>query len=188
MYFLSNTNSRPVHFPKSKISIIMNQFSILVIVAIFALVPAKLFSQSVVQGIVYEDLNRNGKMDRNEKGVPDVAVSNGKDVVKTNSKGEYALTISDDNIIFVSKPSAYSLPLNEYRQPQFYYIHKPKGSPKLKFAGTPPTGELPPSVNFPLIPVTQKNNFKILVFGDPQPYTQKEVDYFYQGIVKEVEN
>jgi len=163
-------------------------FSLLVIVASFALIPVSLFSKSVVKGVVYEDLNRNNKKDRNEKGVPDVAVSNGTDVVKTNTEGEYVLNISGDNIIFVIKPSAYAVPLNEYRQPQFYYIHKPKGSPQLKFPGTAPTGELPTSVNFPLIPTPKKDNFKILVFGDPQPYTEKEVDYFYQGIVKEVEN
>jgi hypothetical protein len=28
----------------------------------------------------------------------------------------------------------------------------------------------------------------MLVFGDPQPYNEREVHYFYEGLVKEVEN
>jgi hypothetical protein len=37
-----------------------------------------------VSGIVYNDKNRNGQLDKNEKGVRDVAVSNGVNVVLTD--------------------------------------------------------------------------------------------------------
>src|SRR5690606_19659847 len=36
-------------------------------------------------------------------------------------------------------------------------------------------------------PIDTNNNFKVLLFGDPQPYTREEVDFFARGIVKEVE-
>ena len=45
------------------------------------------FAQSTVKGVVYEDLNRNGKKESREKGIPAVAVTNGIEVVLTDSKG-----------------------------------------------------------------------------------------------------
>jgi hypothetical protein len=147
---------------------------------------AGLFAQTTVRGTVYEDANRNSRKDRNEKGIAGVAVSNGKEVVKTGTDGRYELPSSDDQIIFVVKPADYQVPVNEYNQPQFYYIHKPKGSPELKYKGSSPTGPLPESVDFALIHVASKDSFKILVFGDPQPYTEKEVDFFKRGIIAEV--
>ena len=152
------------------------------------LTPLSVYAQSYAKGIVYEDLNSNGIKDRSEAGIPDVEVSNGVEVVKTNQKGEYNLPIGNDNIIFVIKPSDYNVSVNEFNLPQFYYIHKPNGSPKLQYEGVSPTGKLPRYVNFGLIPAIYKKDFRILVFGDPQPYNEKEVDYFYRGIVKELEN
>lgn len=160
----------------------------LLLFAVYLCLTSETSAQKVATGIVYEDLNKNNKRDSNERGVPNVGVSNGKEVVQTNPKGEYSLPVSDDNIIFVIKPATHTVPVNELQQPQFFYVHKPNGSPALKYAGTPPTGPLPKSIDFPLIPISRKEQFTMLVFGDPQPYTEKEVEYFYKGLVKEVEN
>ncbi len=51
-----------------------------------------------------------------------------------------------------------------------------------------PTGKLPKSIDFGLIPSEEKEEFTTLIFGDPQPYTKEEVDFFVKGIVAEVEN
>ncbi len=166
----------------------MKFLSIFLLVTVYLCLTPETMAQNRANGIVYEDLNRNNKKDRNEKGIPNVSVSNGVEVVLTNTKGEYTLPVSNDNIIFVIKPSTHTVPVNELNQPQFYYIHKPNGSPELKFAGTTPTGALPKSLDFPLIPISEKEQFTMLVFGDPQPYSETEVDYFYRGVVKEVEN
>src|SRR5690606_27300915 len=144
-------------------------------------------SQATIQGIVFEDLNNNGIKDRKEKGLEGVAVSNGRDVVLTDQNGNYNLQVGNDNIIFVIKPSGYKVPVNRNNQPSFYYIHKPQGSPRhFKFAGVQPTGATPKSVDFPLLPGDVEEEFTALVFGDPQPYTLQEVDYFYRGIVEEL--
>ncbi|MGV8091195.1 MAG: calcineurin-like phosphoesterase C-terminal domain-containing protein [Mangrovibacterium sp.] len=166
----------------------MKKYQLLIVLMILASLPVRSFAQAVVKGIVYEDINRNNKKERNEKGIPDVAVSNGIEVVKTGANGEYELPASDDQIIFVIKPSDYQVPVNEFNQPQFYYIHKPKGSPELKYKGMPSTGKLPKSVDFALTPAEPKDSFKILVFGDPQPYTEEEVDFFRRGIISELIN
>lgn len=146
-----------------------------------------LSAQSTVSGFVFEDLNQNGEKDRREKGIPSVAVTNGIAVVLTDASGKYILPVGDDNIISVIKPSGYKVGKNEDNLPQFFYIHKPKGSPDLKFKGVASTGKLPKSVDFALIPSEENQEFTALIFGDPQPYTQKEVDYFAEGIVAEVE-
>lgn len=145
-------------------------------------------AQSQVSGTVYEDLNENQKLNRKEKGIPGVGVSNGTEVVITDEKGEYTLPVGKDNIIFVIKPSGYKFPVNDYNLPQFYYIHKPGGSPDLEFAGTPPTGPLPKELNFGLIPNNEPESFRILLFGDPQPYTKQEVEYFHRAVASELKD
>ncbi len=144
-------------------------------------------AQNGAQGTVFVDENKNNRLDKGENGIQKVAVSNGKEVVLTDSEGRYELPADDDAILFVIKPSGYQLPVNENQLPQFYYIHKPNGSPKLKYEGVKATGSLPETVNFGLIESEQKEEFDILVFGDPQPYTRQEVDYFDRDIVNELE-
>lgn len=143
------------------------------------------YSQSTVKGYVFEDKNENGKKDRSEKGIPNVAVSNGEDVILTDAKGFYELPIGNDNPIFVIKPKGYKTKVNNYNLPQFYYIHKPDGSPtNFKYKGTAPTGKLPKSVDFALTKYNEPEDFSLFAFGDPQPYSKKELDYFRRGIVE----
>nr|WP_147676935.1 calcineurin-like phosphoesterase family protein [Algibacter pacificus] len=148
----------------------------------------QVIAQNIVSGYVFSDTNKNGKKEAKEKGIENVAVTNGKEVVLTNKKGMYELPLNNDAIVSVIKPSNYQVPINQDNLPQFFYIHKPNGSPKLKFKGVEATGKLSKKVNFPLIPSDENNVFTALVFGDPQPYTQQEVDYFAKGIVDEVAN
>jgi hypothetical protein len=145
-------------------------------------------AQTQVTGFVYEDMNGNNKFDRREKGIANVPVSNGKEVVTTDEKGKYKLPIENDNIVFVIKPSGYITTVNEYNIPQFYYIHKPEGSPELTYAGTPSTGSLPKEVNFGLLPQNESDTFSILVFGDPQAYNDEEVNHFQRAVTAELKN
>lgn len=162
---------------------------LLIILGIILFADVQAQTLSTVKGFVFEDTNKNGVKDKQEKGLPDISVSNGVDVVKTDNQGYYQLPVGDDNIIFVIKPTGYQTPLNEDNLPRFYYIHKPDGSPQsFKYQGVPATGNLPESVDFPLLPFSETDNFTALLFGDPQPYSEKEVEYFAQGIVSEVED
>lgn len=147
----------------------------------------ELLAQTTVKGVVFEDRNANGKKERSEKGIPNVAVSNGREVSLTDARGNYELPVGKDNIIFVIKPAHFKLHVNEYNLPQYYYIHKPEGSPDFKYAGVEPTGPLPKSVDFALIPSEEDENFKALIFGDTQPYNLKEVEYMAKGLVAELE-
>lgn len=104
--------------------------SILLLICFYLAIQG--FSQNLqsAQGTVFHDLNANGLLDAGEPGVAAVSVSNGSDVVLTDESGKYAIPVSDDAIVFVIKPSDYNYPVNAYMLPQFYYIHKPEGSPK----------------------------------------------------------
>ena len=144
------------------------------------------WAQGTAKGTVFEDLNGNGKKESREKGIPNVAVSNGIQVALTDEKGHYELPVEEDQIIFVIKPSGYQIPVNDKNLPQYYYIHKPSGSPETDFPGVEPTGKLPRNVDFGLIPMEDNSNFTALVFGDPQPYTREEVNHFDKGVIAEV--
>lgn len=152
------------------------------------LLVATYLQAQTVTGYVYEDANRNGKKEGKEKGIARVAVTNGTAVVVTDDNGKYILPLENDAIISVIKPSGYAVPLNGDNLPQFFYNHKPDGSPKSKFAGVAPTGKLPKSVDFALHPMKEKDDFSALIFGDPQPYTLEEIGYFAEGVVTEVES
>ncbi|GEP97370.1 calcineurin-like phosphoesterase C-terminal domain-containing protein [Chitinophaga cymbidii] len=157
------------------------------LVACLLIVSTAAMSQGIAKGVVYEDRNANGKKDRKEKGIQGVSVSNGTDVVQTDGRGTYTLPVGNDNILFVIKPSGYKVPVDRNNLPAFYRIHKPQGAPALEFKGAGPTGKLPASVDFALEPYSEADNFTALAFGDPQAYNLAEMDYFYRGVVKEVE-
>lgn len=138
------------------------------------------------RGVVFHDSNGNGSLDAGEKGLADVRVSNGIDIVKTDSEGRYEIGVDDDSIIFVIKPSGWRTPISDNQIPRFYYIHKPDGSPPLKYQGVAPTGDLPESVDFAMYPQKEPEQFKAILFGDPQPRDQKEIDYIAHDVIEEL--
>lgn len=140
-----------------------------------------------IQGVVYEDANGNGRRERKEALLSDVAISNGVDVVTTDAKGRYSIPVKDGQIVFVVKPAGYSLPTDSNLLSQGYYIYKPEGSPHgLKYAGSAPTGKVPNSLDFGLKKQEEQRDFQVLVFGDPQVYTEEELGYFTKGIIQDI--
>ncbi len=150
------------------------------------LIANGIVAQSIAKGTIFEDTNNDKKKNHNEKGVANVGVSNGKDVVLTNSKGEYQLPVNNDAIIFVIKPVGYSFSMDENNSPLFYYLHKPEGSPQLQYKGVSATGKLPKSIDFALTKVAEHNEFSCFIFGDPQPYIKEHIDFFSKAIVNEI--
>ncbi|QQE12392.1 calcineurin-like phosphoesterase C-terminal domain-containing protein [Planctomycetota bacterium] len=139
-----------------------------------------------ISGIVFEDLNRNRVFDKGEPVIPNVGVSNGRDVVQTNNSGKYKLKIADDtDAIFVIKPSGYMTPVDDKNFPKFYYIHRPEGSPEgLKYEGVAPTGSSPKVLNFPLYKQKESSDYKVLIFGDPQVPTYTKMTYFRHDFIE----
>ena len=148
-------------------------------------VAPSLAAQQFATGTVFLDANSNGQLDSGEATVPNVGISNGKDVVQTGPDGRYKVSVTDDSIVFVIKPEGHRTTRDQDHIARFYYIHKPNGSPTtLKFPGVAPTGPLPAEINFPLYPQKEDKQFDVLFFGDPQPRDQKEIDYMAHDVVE----
>lgn len=97
---------------------------------------------------------------REASGMPieGVAVSDGFSVVTTNNLGAYSIDVSNDAwYIYISIPSEYEIPLNEYGQPYFYKKYQP-GTDRYDFTLKPLAGG-------------KEEKFALFVFGDPQVST-----------------
>ncbi|MBL9137128.1 MAG: calcineurin-like phosphoesterase family protein [Verrucomicrobiales bacterium] len=151
----------------------------------FALISVR--AAETARGVVFEDRNGNGQRDDGEPGLPGVRVSNQREVTVTDRTGRWELPSGDDVVFFVIKPRGYMPPLNAHRLPQFYYVHRPAGSPStLKFPGVAPTGPLPASIDFPLRRQKEPGTFKAIFMGDTQPRDVREVGYFKDSVVPEL--
>jgi hypothetical protein len=139
------------------------------------------------RGTVFEDLDADGVRDEGEPGIAGVRVSDGRQVVLTDGSGSYALDIDDEAIVFITKPSGYSTPVNGLMLPQFYYIHQPAGSPEgLRYPGVGPTGPLPPAIDFPLRRRDEPPSFEAILLSDPQPQSQAEIGFIGEDVVSEL--
>ena len=143
-------------------------------------------ANEIARGTVFEDIDGDGSFSEGDKPMADVRVSNGRQIVKTDAGGKYTLPVTDDTTIFVLKPRGYGTKLNEHNNPLFYYTHKPNGSPALQYAAVEPTGPLPTSIDFPLYEQAEPQQFKAIMFGDPQPRNQQEVDYMAHDVVEDL--
>ncbi|MEO1745964.1 MAG: calcineurin-like phosphoesterase family protein [Pseudomonadota bacterium] len=135
-------------------------------------------------GTVFIDANRNSVLDDGEQGVAGIQVSNGREVVLTGEDGTYELPAYADMNLFITKPAGHTTPVDEDMVPQFNYVHKVAGSPDLRFGGIEPTGDLPAAVNFPLIADGSSDQFNCLIFGDTQPYSNREIGYVRETVGK----
>ena len=145
---------------------------------------------AIARGVVYLDKNRNGQRDRGERGIRDVSVSNGIDVVRTNALGHYEISLPGERILFISKPSEYEIPVDANNLPQFYYTHYPNGTPAVadfEFPVIEPTGPLPESIDFPLLPGKRNiKEFRVMAFADPQARNEEFQDQVREDIVNEL--
>lgn len=123
----------------------------------------------IANGIVFHDVNGTGTFDLGrDEPLAGVAVSNGRDIVVTDERGRYELPVNSHTIIFVIKPRGWMVPVSEINIPLFYYIHSPDGATGTRYKGLDPTIQLPESIDFPLYPQNESNQFNILLFADTQ--------------------
>jgi len=137
-----------------------------------------------VSGIVFHDLNGDGRHQPTEPGVAGVRVSNGTEVVATDTSGRYQLPVYSDMNLMVVQPSGWQVPVDHRMVPQFFYVHKETGSPApFRFGGLPATGPMPAVVNFPLRKTAGHASFRAAVIGDSQPYSNTELGYLRDSMV-----
>ncbi len=127
------------------------------------------------KGIVYAT-DASGR----RAGLAGVKVSNGLTFATTDNAGRYSIEVTDDTTLWVVKPRGYRPPANAKNLPQFFRHHVPAGTPDedFIFPGIAPTGDLPASIDFELEAVDEPDQFKCVLFGDPQPYTVEEALFY----------
>lgn len=152
----------------------------------FGSLPKDAQGRRIAEGVVFHDRVGNGVRNDGDNGIAGVCVSNGVDVVVTDRNGKWKLPVDENTILFVIKPRGWSVPVDANNLPRYYYIHNPAGSPKTKYEGVAPTGELPKSIDFALRSQMEDSKFRMVLFGDPQPRNQTEVDYISHDVVEQV--
>lgn len=156
-----------------------------VLVALLLLSPAAL-AATETRGTVYLDRNGNGTRDAGEPGVASIKLSNGRDLALSDRDGHYRLLLKDGDTLFLIKPPDYALPRGADGLPRFWRQHFPNGSPKLRYGGI--QAQSAAHADFALLPgdAAGQQGLEVLVFGDPQPKTMTEVDYYARDIVEPI--
>lgn len=143
-------------------------------------------AQETVTGLVFHDLNQNGEHDMGERGLRDVLVSNGTDIVTTDEGGHYEINADDNSILFIIKPRDWTTELDENNIPRFYTILSSDGAGGTDYAGLEATGPRPESIDFALYPQEESDTFRVVAFGDTQSRDLDEIGYIAHDSVQEL--
>src|SRR5256885_1679087 len=65
---------------------------------------------TIASGHVFHDRSGTGRRSAGDPGIRGVMVSNGRDVIVTDSEGRWRLPIADGDGVFVIKPSGWATP------------------------------------------------------------------------------
>lgn len=154
----------------------MLRFSFFTYLVLF---PILLWSQhsSWVEGTVFIDKNKNQLLDPKERGLKDIAVSNGKDIVYTDSKGKFRIEVQAGQSVFPIVPSGYTLSRAKGEQVNNSFFFYPDSPDRLSAALTH---------HFALIAEKQPNSFRIGAIGDIQVGDIDELNYAGKSIFSEL--
>jgi hypothetical protein len=143
---------------------------------------------AVISGHVFEDRDRDAERDAGEAGIEGVLVSNGRDWTETDAEGRYEIAVREDMNLTIVQPAGWRVPTDRRRVPQFFYVHKPEGSPDpLRYGGLDATGPAPERVDFPLIRrQSADDDFRCAVVGDTQTYANQEIGWLRDGPITDL--
>jgi len=134
----------------------------------------------VIEGVVFDDRNGNGVLDKAEPGIPDVAVSDGQTIVRTDAKGHWMLYPSEATMVFVIKPDGWRVPMTQTGLPDFWVdVHSERANQSIQFALRKKTDKSKKNL-------ANQNKLDLLVFGDPQPKNNQDVGYYEKDIVEPI--
>jgi hypothetical protein len=131
---------------------------------------------------IYLDGNRNGVMDVSESGVPDVEVSDGERIVRSGADGRYVLPAQPGKTLFVIKPAGYELPRRADGLPD-RFANQASVVTGLRYGGVAGSDSGCRSFALWPSPPVADAGLSVLVFGDPQPKSALDVDYYRRDII-----
>lgn len=127
---------------------------------------------ALASGFVYRDRNGVGRRRTGDPGIAGVMVSNGRDVVLTDSDGRWRLPVADGDSVFVIKPPHWKTPLDASGLPRSSHLHCPQAD----------VDASPLSIDFPLARQTESPRFEALLLADTQPANDAELAYLRDDI------
>ena len=137
-------------------------------------------------GVVYDDLDGDGRRDRGEPGVPGVAMSNGHALAATDAAGRYRLAVAPGQSVFAIKPAGWRFASGDLARPGAW-LHVPAlAPPSLKYGGIASAAQ-PRSFDVGLRRAPVGDGWlELRVFGDPQVKSRVDVGYYARDIVDSV--
>ena len=146
----------------------------LVALALLASVDAMAQVPACNTGTVFEDRNGNGVRDGDEAGILNVAVSNGRDIARSDAQGRYRLEADADGFVFVIKPAGFSV------------ARRADGMPDHWRRAVASMSQCDFGLQRERRPPLRNQGLRVLVFGDPQPKSVIDVGHYARGIVDAV--
>ena len=124
---------------------------------------------------------------RDGKPLPDVLVSNGREVIRTDATGMFRLPLEPGQTIFAVKPAGHTPRLDPATKlPLVAYVHDPDGTPAelaFQYHGMPATGAAPTSLEFQFSRTPEPDAFEVLLLTDPQPESTLEIEFVRDDVV-----
>jgi hypothetical protein len=124
---------------------------------------------TVVSGVVYHQRTSSGVRSLDDPGVPNVLVSNGVDVVRTDSHGRWQLPAHIGDHVFVIKPSDWSSAISVSGLQSY--------SRRIDAEG------LKGSIDFGLRPRPEPRRFDVALLADTQPQSLEELGYLRDSVL-----
>ncbi|MCJ0824469.1 calcineurin-like phosphoesterase C-terminal domain-containing protein [Luteimonas sp. 50] len=150
------------------------------LLALALLAPAGAVAAAQLGGTVFEDANGNGRRDAGEPGIAGVALSNGRDIVRSATDGSYAIAARADDVVFAIKPADRRFGMRADGLPAFWRV----GTQAAHGAGSGAGNAAGPPFD---VALSRRRNVRgpmqVLLFSDPQVASLVDVDYYYTDIV-----
>lgn len=133
----------------------------------------------IVKGQVFEDANRNGVQDAKEKGLKNILISNGKDIVKTDKNGQYSIEANIGESIFPILPSEYTWSKSKSKVVNANYLYLDPNQPVVQNTI---------SWHVPVFKIEAVKSFSVGAIGDIQVDNAEELNYAAKSIFSELNN
>ena len=135
-------------------------------------------------GLVWEDSNGNGRQDPGERPLPGIRLWDGERLLSTDAHGRFAYPGGRDGSLSIIKPAGHALPMRADGLPDAWV--------DLRSTSATPHGHGNSAAasaacrDFALLPrpAARDQPLEVLLFGDPQVKSMRDVDFFKRDIVE----
>ena len=136
------------------------------------------------EGRVFLDRDGDGRADRGEPGVADVAVSDGVRLFRTDGRGRFDFRVADGTTVFLIKPAGYAAATRSDGLPDTWRNLRRAPGPVLTFGGLP-AQRRPACGDFALRSAPARTEpLEVHLSGDPQLKIPEQVDFYRRDIVE----